>query len=145
MECPFVDRSVAEEAEAHLVGLSQADAVGHARRHGQVTPDDPVAAEVAARHVVEMHAAALAPADASGLAAQLGEQGARIGPTRQGVAMVAVGRDEVVVGAQQAHGPHTDGLLADVEVQEAADLPFDVELRAALLEASDEEHRTVEG
>ena len=109
---------------------------------GQVAAHDAVAAEVAARDVVEVHAAALAAADAGGLAAQLGHERARVGAAGQGVAVVAVGGDEVVVGPQQAHGADAHRFLADVEVQEAADLALDVELGAALLEAADEQHLT---
>ena len=127
-----------------LVGAAQADAVAHPGRDRQVAAHDPVAAEVAARDVVEVHAAALAAADAGGLAAQLGHQRPRVGAARERVAVVAVGGDEVVVGPQQAHGADADRLLADVEVEEAADLALDVELRAALLEAADEQHLPVQ-
>src|SRR5262249_15726403 len=68
-----------------------------------------------------------------------------IGPPGQGVAVVAVVGDQVVVGAHLAYGADPDRLLADVEVEEAADLPLDVELGAALLEPSDEQHLAVEG
>ncbi len=144
VEGAFVHGAVAEEAEDDLVGLAQADAVAHAGGDGQVAAHDAVPAEVAPRHVVEVHAAALGAADAADLAAQLGEQGPGIGAAGEGVAVVAVRRDDVVVGAQQAHRADADRFLPDVQVQEAADLPFDVELRAALLEPPDEEHLLVE-
>ena len=41
---------------------------------------------------------------------------------RQGVAVLAVGGEHGVVGRQGAHHPRGDRLLADVEVEEAADL-----------------------
>src|SRR6185295_12731979 len=144
VEGALLHRAVAEEAEADLVGLLEADPVAHARRHRQVAAHDAVAAEVAAGHVVEVHAAALAPADAGGAAAQLGHEGAHVGAARDGVPVVAVVRDDVVVVAQQAHGAHPHRLVADVEVQEAADLALDVELGAAFLEAPDEQHLAIE-
>jgi hypothetical protein len=58
--------------------------------------------------------------------------------------VVPVGAEEVVVGPQQAHRADGDRLLADVEVEEAADLALHVDLRAALLEAPDEEHVPVQ-
>ncbi len=143
MEGALVDRAVAEEAQHDLVGVAQADRVAHARRHRQVAADDAVAAEVAGGHVVEVHRAALAAADPADLAAQLGHQRPRVGAAGEGVAVVAVGGDEVVVGAQQAHRPHRHRLLADVQVEEAADLPLHVDLGATLLEAPDEEHGPV--
>ncbi len=55
--------------------------------------------------------------------------------------MRAVGRDEVVVVAQRARRADDRRLLADREVQEAADLRLRVHLAGALLEAADEHHR----
>ena len=144
VEGALVDGPVAEEADHDLVGLAQADGVAHARGERQVAADDAVPAEVAARHVVEVHAAALAAADAGGAAPQLRHQRPRVGPAGERVAVVAVGAEEVVVGPQQAHGPDRDGLLADVEMEEAADLALHVDLRAALLETPDEEHAPVQ-
>ena len=43
-------------------------------------------------------------------------------------------------GGERLHRPHRDGLLADVEVEEAADLAHGVELGRLLLEAPDEQH-----
>ena len=143
MEGPLVHRPVPEEAERDLVGAAQADAVAHARGHRQVAAHDAVSPEVAEGDVVEVHAAALAAADPGGLAAELGQERTRVGAAGERVAVVAVGGDEVVVGAQEAHRPDPHRFLSDVEVEEAADLPLDVELGAALLEAADEEHGPV--
>src|SRR5258708_13899457 len=98
---------------------------------------DPVAAEVAPRDVVEVHAAALAAADPGGPAAELRQQRPGVGAAGERQAVVPIGRHEVVVRAEQAHGRDADGLLADEEWAEAADLPLDVELRTALFEAPD--------
>jgi hypothetical protein len=58
--------------------------------------------------------------------------------------VVAVGREEVVVVAEQAHGADAHRFLADVQVEETADLPLDVHLLAALLEPADEQHLPVQ-
>ena len=55
--------------------------------------------------------------------------------------MRAVGRDQVVVVAHRARRADDRRLLADREVQEAADLGLGVHLARALLEAADEHHR----
>ena len=62
----------------------------------------------------------------------------------QHVAVVAVAGDDLVL--RLLHRLHADrhGLLADVEVAEAADEPHAVELAGALLESPDEQHRAVE-
>src|SRR5216684_5908634 len=71
---------------------------------------------------------------------QLGHDPTRVGALRQTVAVLAVRRDRVVVGAQ--HGRRADGhrLLANIQVEEAADLAERVALRSLLLEATDQHH-----
>jgi hypothetical protein len=56
------------------------------------------------------------------------------------LAVLAVGRHQVVVVAQRARGAHDRGLLADRQVEEAADLGLGVHLARALLEAADQQH-----
>jgi hypothetical protein len=62
-------------------------------------------------------------------------------PAHERVAVRAVGRDQVVVVAHRARRADDRRLLADREVQEAADLGLGVHLSRALLEAADEHHR----
>ena len=54
--------------------------------------------------------------------------------------MLAVGRDDRVIGRERLHRPDRDRLLADVQVEEAPDLAGAVELRRLLLEMADEQH-----
>ena len=54
--------------------------------------------------------------------------------------VVTVGRDDVVVGAEQRDGARAHRLLADIEVTEAADLPERVRFGAPLLETALKEH-----
>ena len=58
----------------------------------------------------------------------------------QRVPVVAVRRDDVVVGGQRVEHTDRDRLLADVEVHEPADARRAVELDAALLEPPDAHH-----
>ena len=81
------------------------------------------------------------PSRAAGdLAEELGQQRARRHALRERDAVVAVGRDHVVVGLERGERADGDRLLPDVEVQEAADLALGVAARALLLDAADEEH-----
>jgi hypothetical protein len=144
VERALVDGAVPEEAEADLVRPAQPDPVAHARGQREVSAHDAVPAEVAGGHVVEVHRPALAAADPRELAAQLGEEQARIRAPGQRITVIAVVGDQVVVRAHLADGAHADGLLADVEVEEPADLALDVELGTALLEAAYEEHLPVQ-
>jgi len=84
---------------------------------------------------------AAAPRDAVLAPEQLRHHVARVAPAGERVAVRAVGRDEVVLVAHRTHGSDDRGLLADREVQEAADLRLGVHLARALLEAPDQRHR----
>ena len=72
---------------------------------------------------------------------QLGHDLVGVGAARERVAVRAVGGDQVVLVAHRADGADDRRLLADREVQEAADLRLRVHLARALLEAADEHHR----
>ena len=55
--------------------------------------------------------------------------------------MITVGRDDVVIGAEQRERAGAHRLLADVQVAEATDLSERVRLGGTLLEAALQEHR----
>ena len=74
-------------------------------------------------------------------AEQLGHHVVRGRAAHERVAVRAVGRDQVVVVAHRPRRPDDRRLLADREVQEAADLRLGVHLAGALLEAADQRHR----
>jgi hypothetical protein len=59
---------------------------------------------------------------------------------RDGVAVVAVGGDDVVVLAHERAAADGDGLLADVEVEKATDLLRLIGAQRTLLEAADAHH-----
>ncbi len=65
-------------------------------------------------------------------------------PADQRVTVLAVGRDDVVLGLQGSHHADRDRFFTDVEVQEAADLRRAVQLDATLLEPADAQHLAVE-
>ena len=66
-----------------------------------------------------------------------------VGAARERLAVLAVGRQHVVVRADGLVGANGHGLLADVEVAEAGDLAEAVRLAGALLETPDEVHLPV--
>ena len=69
---------------------------------------------------------------------QLGHDRVRAGAARERVAVGAVGGDQVVAVAQRPRRADDRRLLADRQVQEAADLGLGVHLAGALLEAPDQ-------
>src|SRR4029079_422460 len=64
---------------------------------------------------------------------------------RDGLAVLAVGRHQVVGVAERLGGADDRGLLADAEGEEAADLRLRVHLARALLETADEQHLLEDG
>src|SRR5262249_8145567 len=70
----------------------------------------------------------------------LGHRGPGLHAAGQGVAVVAVGGDDVVILAEDADRTDGDRFLSTVEVAEPADGPLLVEHRRAFFEPSDQEH-----
>ena len=109
-------------------------------RDRQVRPDDRVAAQKVGALVEQVHRAALALGEPVASAVELGHGALRIRALRQAVAVLAVGGDRVVVRAERRGRADRHRLLADVEMEESADLPERVRLGGLLLEAADQEH-----
>ena len=128
VEEPLCGGAVAEEAggeplpAAHLVGKRQPDGQRYAPR------DDGIAAVKARRRVEDMHRAAPASAAPFALAVHLRHQGAGRYAARQRMAVLPVGRDHGVVRREGLHDADGVRLLADIEVEKAADLAGAVKL-----------------
>ena len=91
----------------------------------------------------DVHRTAPAMAVAGLLAEQLGHHPARVMTLRDGMAVAAVGADDVVVrldGRDRADG---DPLLAEIRVEIPADVPEAVLLDRSLFESSDRQRRLV--
>ncbi len=87
-----------------------------------------------------MHGAALPLGIAAPAPRQLRHDALGIHAAGQHVPVVAVARDDLVGrGGRHLHAHH-DGLLADVEVAEAADEAHAVHLAGLFLEAADQQH-----
>ena len=141
----LVGRAVAEIGQRDVLAAVVLVGEGEARADRHLGADDAVAAVkvlLAAEHV---HRAALALGVAVAAPGQLGHDSLGIHAGRQHVAVVAIGGDDrVLVGDRRLHADH-HGLLADVEMAEAADQAHAVELAGALLEAADQQHVAIEG
>src|SRR5581483_7471717 len=110
------------------------------RRDRQVSADDAVAAQEAVLLVEEVHRAAAPLRRASLPAEELGHHRARVGAARQRVAMRPVRAYEVISRSQRGDRADDGGLLADVQVDIAADASLRILLGRALLEVPDELH-----
>ena len=78
------------------------------------------------------------------LAVELGHDRPRGDALGVRVAVLAVGRDDVVLVLERGDRADAHGLLPDDQVEEAADLALRVGLRGGLLEAADREHLAVQ-
>ena len=139
-ERALVRGAVAHHREDHVLGVH---VVGRERDAGgqrQRAADDPVATEEALVPVEQVHGAAAAGRAAALTAEQLRHHLVGMCPARDRLAVLAVGRHQVVGLLERLGGAHDRRLLADAEVEEAADLRLGVHLAGALLEATDEEH-----
>ena len=140
MELAFGHRALAEEAGGdsratlHAVREREADGEREACSH------DRVAAVESGGGVEHVHRATAAAAAALDLAEHLRHEPARVDSARQRMAVLAIGGHDRVVRRETLQRADGHGLLADVEVQEAADLALAVLLRARLLEAPDAHH-----
>ena len=137
----LVDGAVAEVADADPILAPVLDGEGDAGGQRDVAADDGVAAEKPLLDVEEVHRAALAP----GAARHLAQQFRHARPGRhapgQGVAVIAIGRDQIVVFPEHADRTDRHGLLPAVLVEEAADLvALLVEHLRPFLEPADQHH-----
>ena len=144
-EGALVRGAVAHHREDHVVGALVVRGEGDAGRERKRAAHDSVAAEEALVPVEQVHGAPAAAGAAVDAAEQLGHDGVRMRAARERLAMLAVGGHEVVRVAERLGGADDGGLLADAEVEEAADLRLRVHLAGALLEAADEEHLLEDG
>ena len=122
VEFAFCRRAFAEEAAGdsittlHLVRERQSD------RERQSAADDGVTAIETALGVEDMHRAATTAARSRGLAVHLGHNLGRRQAAGERMAVFAIGCDNGVIRNKRLHDADCIRLLADVKMQETADL-----------------------
>ncbi len=89
------------------------------------------------------HGAAPALAAAGGFAEKLGHNGLAVQAPGQGLAVVPVVGDDVILGLQVGNGPHGNGFFATVNVEEPLDIPPGVLALRLSLELPDQLHLVV--
>ncbi len=140
---PVGRRAIAAEREHDLGATTLLDGKRGTRRDAEAAGDDAIGAQVADRPTRDVHRSAAAMAVAGLLAEQLGHHPARVMTLRDGMAVSAVGADDVVVGLDGRDRADGDALLAEVRVEVPADVPEAVLLDRSLFEASDRQRRLV--
>ena len=138
--------AVAEEAQHDLPLLADLRRPGRAGRMRDPGRDDARGAEEAVGDVGQVHRAADALAEAVLAAVDLGHHRLGVGPARDGVAVAAVGREELVVGPERRDRADDRRLGAVGEMRVPADHARMLQERAldALLELADPQHLRVD-
>ena len=130
--------SVSKETDGDLVSLQPFAGKGGAGRNGDVAGYDGKPAEHSfAEHV---HGPAASLCIAGRASVQLSEKRTRGLSKEQGEGVASICGAPPVVGSDGADGGRLDGLLADVEVEESADLPMLVPRLGPKLEVPDAKH-----
>jgi hypothetical protein len=137
-------RALAEEALRDALVAAVLRRHRRAGRDRYVAADDAVPAEEVLALVEDVHRAAEALHAPGLLAVELGHDRARRRALGVRVAVLAVRRDDVVLGLERGDRANAHRLLADDQVEEAADLARRVRLGGRLLEAPDREHLPVQ-
>ena len=143
MHGSLVDGPVPHERHAGALYPLVLQAVGEPGAERHLAADDAVAAPEIAGGIEEMHRAAFSLGASRGLPVELGHERVHLHPDGDGVSVVAVRGDDMVVLAHEGAAADGDGLLADVQVKEAADLLRLVRAQAPLLEPPDAHHQPV--
>ena len=140
MHDALVDGAIAEEGDGDLVRASLAGGHGGADGEGDAGADDAVGAEHALGHVRDVHGAALALVGAGGALEDLGHHAPDVDALGDAVAVAAVGGGEVVGVGEVGADAGGDGLLADGEVEGAAQGALADLREGAELEVADGHH-----
>ena len=144
VEGPLVDRAVAEEAGGDPVLVPVLGGKGQPDGDRELAADNGIAPHEVEVRVEEVHGAPLPLADAGRLAEQLRHHPPRLGAADDGLGMLPVGGEDVVVPVQRRGGADRHRLLAAVEVEKTGDVPLGVLLGARLLEFAAEHHLLVQ-
>jgi len=139
----LVDGAVAHERKAGALAAEVFQAEREAGPERDLAADDAVATPEIARWIEKMHGTALALGTAGDPAVELGHEGIEVHAHGNGVAVVAIRRDHLVVLLHHRAATDGDRFLADVEMKEPADLAGLVGAQAAFLEAADAHERPV--
>ncbi len=145
MKRAFVGRAVAEEDHAHAVLLLRLDAHADPDGDGQAAGDDAVRAEVATFDVGDVHRPPAPMAIAVFLAEEFREHARGIPALGDAVAVAAMRREDVIVGAQGQDRSDGARLLADRQVHRAVNKAARVARLRNLLELAYQMHPVQRG
>ena len=135
-----VHDGLAHEAHNHLIATAILDRETDTGRERYVSAHDAVPTKEVRVGVEHVHRTTLATRASILPTEQLGHYAARRDAARERLAVIAIGGDDVIIGAQHAERAGAHCFLPDIEVTEAAHLAQRVGFGRALLEAALQEH-----
>lgn len=137
---PLIDCSIAEVADGTAAQALVFEGVGESQTEGGLARDNAVAAPVALVRRKVVHGATFSLGAARKFAKELSHTFVHTHPDREGVAVVTVGGDDMVMIVHDGDGSDGRGLLADVKVEESSHFPLLVGLQSRLFKLADADH-----
>jgi len=113
---------------------------GQSHRNGKLTADNGVAAHEGQIRVKEVHGTALALADSGGLAKQFGHDPLRVGAPNNGLGVLAVGGQNVIITMQTGGSSDSHRFLPAVKMEKTGDVPLGILFGTRFLELAAESH-----
>src|SRR5712692_4705136 len=140
VDLALIDGAVPQIGQGCVVVAAVMVGEGEAGPERDLGGHDAMPAEETLLDREHVHRAALALGVAAAPAGQFRHDALWVHAAGQHMAVIAVAGDDLVARLDRQLHADDDGLLADIEVAEAADQAHAVELPGLLLEASDEQH-----
>ncbi len=122
VEATLVDSTVAHETHGCSGEAFVFEAVGETETERCLTSNDAVTAPVVFVRSEEVHGPPLPFRAAGGFPEQLGHAFIHVHADGEGVAVIAVSGDDMIVGPHEGAGADGDAFLSDIEMEEASHL-----------------------
>src|SRR6266581_376799 len=140
MKRALINSGFTEEAESYLICLSVLAGESHPGRRRNLPANDCMAAEKIQLAAEQMHRAPFASRTAARLTIEFGHHGIRRHALGNRLAVLPITCQDVIVGTDGRNRADADGLLANIQVTETANLSQRVRLRALFFKAPNEKH-----
>ena len=141
MECALINRAIAKKAKRNPILISIFRSERHSGCERNVRADDRMSAVHVILLVEKMHRAAESTRAAGLLAEKLSHTGVGACSASEGMPVVAVSGDDVIVGPGRRDRADNDRFLADIKMTKAADLLRLILLAGTLFKAPNQQHQ----
>ena len=136
----LIDRPVSQKAETGALESLVFQSVGKPQPQRRLPGNNPVPTPIIFVGSEVMHRTTFAVRTTGGLPKQLRHAGLQIHPHSQRMSMVAIGGDDMIVRSHQGYRPHSNSLLADIQMEKPPHLSLIIIFQCRLLKAPDPQH-----